>query len=139
MAYEVVAYRVRYLADNAAGGLPGGIVTLSLPPSDVPAEPNVLLVDQVTVICSQGPQTSANLYDADPAHVTVAPIASTTQGNLDQGESANGIVIPSGGNLFIQWSAVVAGVICRARVQFRIARPVAGPPAKVFAHPILRG
>lgn len=139
MAYDVVAYKVRELAQDSTGGLPGGVVTLSLPDIDVPPVPLILLIDQATVVCTQaGNPIPCALYDRDPTQGNPPPpVATTVNGNLDQGESAGGIVIPSGGNLFIQWTGVAPGAQPRARVQFRLANPINVTPAVPQSHPIL--
>jgi hypothetical protein len=138
VGYDIVAYKVRYLQADTSTGLPGGTVTLSLPPSDVPAAPNQLLIDVCTVVCAQGAQSAAALYDLDPTQYPgIPPLATTQNGNLDQGESAGGLVIPAGANLFIQWTGVLAGSIPRARVQFRLVTPVAAAGQMAQAHPIL--
>jgi hypothetical protein len=139
VAYDTLAYKVRYIADDTTSGLPGGTVTLSLPDVDVPPVPLVLLIDAVTVQCPGGGASSASLYDADPTQVSIPPMATTQNPDLDQGESANGLVIPGGANLYIQWVGVAPGALCSARVQFRLAQPVTTPGTAPQAHPILGG
>lgn len=83
----------------------------------------VWLIDHVAVFTTSAAATFAILYDG--ANITEA-FDFTTSGNRDATSYSPPIVIASGGTMRIAWTggggpAPAAGVLCLARVQYRVA------------------
>lgn len=121
MPWQTVSYNVLRLASKPSA-IAGGtcIVACGGPPLG-----QVWLITGCVVVAPTSETVACELFDQDPTQGNVLiPCAGTRTGNLDFGDWGSPVIIRGGDQLWVVWTGVDQGIICRVRVQYELAQSV---------------
>lgn len=112
--WELVDYGRAQLVSGPAAGGKCRVEFEQVPPGEL------WLVDRIVVSCTSAVQTTALIYEdvEQPGRLRDG----TPTGNLDTGDMASPLQVPSGSGLIVVWLNATAGAIGTAYLQWSVLR-----------------